>query len=143
MLKTSLLFIFFAGSMISAAAQSQEGNWIVLAVNANATADRTAYVSQPIYYPGYTKCGNTDGNIFESRVKRRFENYLESRFPKSFPSSIGNYMVHSLQDFGDTAMRNHSRGAVEDRANAFAAEEQSDNKRVIFTNFAASGCDRD
>jgi hypothetical protein len=143
LLKPLLIVMTFASAFIPAAARAEGGRWIILAVNGHATADRTAYVSEPIYYPGYEKCGNTSGDLFESRVKRRFEKHLESRYPRSFPPSVGNYTVHSLQNYGDTALRSHSRSAVADRATAFAAEERADDNNVLFTHFSASGCDRE
>lgn len=138
-MKKLITICLIVAATFTAKAQDKEyeNRYFFLYVPGTYQDNKTAYISDAIYYTTYNQCG-VDYN-FVSKAEDAFSAYLKVNYNSIFPSGTQNFI---LVKYKDTSTQTYlkSRQDASARLNALKSEIIDENYKVNQTNFSYS-CD--
>jgi|GEM_PF-3579170 hypothetical protein len=127
-----ILFTLLAISTKSyAQAKDYENRYFYLYVSGKFQENKTAYISDAIFYSNYKECG--DIFKFQANAKYEFSNYLTSKYNSIFPK--GSYYIMIGEYIEKTSNYLKTKEDVSNRINVLKKSELNDNFNSVQTSF--------
>ena len=123
---------------------AEGGYYAFLTIDGTWSKEKKAYISEILYYPGYSECEKEDYR-FEQEAKDSFNTYLKAEYENAFPYGSINILCISGSHgslHGTSAMNLKTRQQAQDEVNYWIVEQQKDGYTVVHTDFSFS-CEKD
>lgn len=127
-------FAIMALSCSALAIAAQEGHYFFVYVSGTWTENNVGYISNPIYYPGYSECGKQRDIDVYAKAKDRFATYLEAHHGEQY---LRNNITQEQWKMNSNDYMKSSQD-TNDRLMTMAADERRDGRRLVQTNFSYS-----